>query len=345
VNPSRRSFFLWSLVLLGLAYFAGDLWVFHGPCRRAVAIMAGNGGSIFQRSEVVAEVDGQPITRAQVERIESEDLWRRAMHRGQLTGEDARASWRRALREAELLVALSQQSLIRQDIQASPQEVQAAISLLEKRHGSTAAMMEDLRGEGIHTREELEMRLAEHIRQTRLLDAELKSQISESQSRDWYEKHRDELAQPERWQVRQIFRATLNQDPEVVRLQMEVALADLRSGKKDFTTLVTEISEDERSKQVAGNLGWLDVARMPEDFSRQMVAVPLHQPALIRTKLGWHLIEVTDHKPSEVRGFDELRTEITDALLAVNREKILAERCERLRQQSRIVEFAEPGSP
>ena len=44
-------------------------------------------------------------------------------------------------------------------------------------------------------------------------------------------------------------------------------------------------------------------------------------PSLVRTKLGWHLVEVLEITPGEERSFEETREEIEAALEAVKRDE------------------------
>ena len=53
------------------------------------------------------------------------------------------------------------------------------------------------------------------------------------------------------------------------------------------------ISEDERSKQVGGELGWMREDRLPDDFAVPVFSMSVASPELIETKLGWHIVEVT----------------------------------------------------
>ena len=97
------------------------------------------------------------------------------------------------------------------------------------------------------------------------------------------------------------------------------ALDQLTAKTKDFPALAAELSGDPRTKAAGGNLGWLTKDRLPADFAAPLFALPLNRPALLRTKLGWHLAEVTARKPAEPRSFEDARGEVMAALEAVKR--------------------------
>jgi parvulin-like peptidyl-prolyl isomerase len=60
----------------------------------------------------------------------------------------------------------------------------------------------------------------------------------------------------------------------------------------------------------------------------------------MRTKLGWHLAEVTARKPAEPRSFEESRTEVMAALEAVKRRDATREYRQALRaKEGRYIEI------
>lgn len=155
------------------------------------------------------------------------------------------------------------------------------------------------------------------------------SVVSGDEARRWFAAHAKELRNPERIRVRQVFLPTLDKDPEAVRKPLDQALVDLAAGKKDFAALVKELSEDPASKPLGGDLGWMSRDRLPADFAVPVFDLAVGKPALIRTKLGWHLVEVTERKPAEERDFESARDGVTAGLEAVKRHdawKLLRDR-------------------
>jgi parvulin-like peptidyl-prolyl isomerase len=64
--------------------------------------------------------------------------------------------------------------------------------------------------------------------------------------------------------------------------------------------------------------------RLPADFASAVLALPLNKPSLIRTRIGWHLVEVTGRKPSGPRSFEDAKLEVIAALEAVKRRQAAA---------------------
>lgn len=71
--------------------------------------------------------------------------------------------------------------------------------------------------------------------------------------------------------------------------------ADIAAGKLDFATAAKQYSDDTGSGQRGGELGSFDRGRMVPEFSNAAFALPVGQVSEpVRTKFGFHLIEVTD---------------------------------------------------
>ncbi len=50
--------------------------------------------------------------------------------------------------------------------------------------------------------------------------------------------------------------------------------------------------------------------RLPSDFVLPLFALEPAKPSLIRSKLGWHLVEITARKPAAPAEFEPLKPEI-----------------------------------
>ena len=72
--------------------------------------------------------------------------------------------------------------------------------------------------------------------------------------------------------------------------------------------------------------------RLPADLAEPLFSLPLNQPHLARSKLGWHLIEVTARMPAEPRGFAQALPEILTAMETVKRQQAASALRDSLRQ-------------
>ncbi len=313
------------LVLAGaaLAWLIGDLGVWHGPLRRQLDRLCA------PASVVVARVYDCPITRGQLDRAVSARLWLDGGQTGQpiaaVDRQRARAAALEELIDHELLRVKAQANAAQ--LAVSEAEITTRLQRLGSRFESPAELASALRSQGIANERDLHDLVAARLQQEKYLESKIGLLVrpTDAEARQWFDDHHASLAVPERVEVRQIFLPTLDHPSEEARAKLAAALAELTAGTRDFTTLAREISEDPATKVHGGALGWMTRARLPADFSAPVFALALHQPALIRSHLGWHLVEVTGRLPAQPRTYDQAQPEIFAALEAVKRQQVIPE--------------------
>jgi parvulin-like peptidyl-prolyl isomerase len=85
----------------------------------------------------------------------------------------------------------------------------------------------------------------------------------------------------------------------------------LARGEK-FSDLVAAASEDEATKRRGGDLDYFSAFRMPPDFFGAVTKLRVGQISPpIRTRLGFHIGQLTDSKPAQQLPFDQARAEIS----------------------------------
>ena len=191
-----------------------------------------------------------------------------------------------------------------------------------------------MKSQGIASEQDLRDRLAARIQQEKYVESKI-GPLARSPTRrrgNGLMKTRRSSANPERIEVRHVFIPTLDHPPEEAKAKLDAALADLTAKKKDFATLAKELSEDPATKDQGGALGWMTRDRLPVDFAAPVFSLPLNQPTLVRTRLGWHLVEVTGRKPAEPRTFEQAKPEVLAALEAVKRRQAATEYRDALRR-------------
>ena len=144
--------------------------------------------------------------------------------------------------------------------------------------------------------------------------------VTSEEAKQWYDDHAKELKLPERRHVRHIFLATLDHPSEQAKATLTKHLERLKKGQTNFKKLAADVSEDASTKSKGGDLGWVRKKRLPGDFAAAVFSLSQKSPTLVRTKLGWHIIEVTDIKAPELPTFKSMEKEITTALADSKRE-------------------------
>ncbi len=301
-----------------MAYLAVDLFILKGPVFRTT--------DRYRTPEagLAARVSGQPITRSQLERAVGEELWLQ----GKSTCSATPAELETARKAA--LDGLIDHELLRLQVKAGPlqfsvtdEEIHERLRRLVGRFESKGALETTMKSQGIASEKDLRERLAARIRQEKLIEARIRPsiQVTDDEARKWFDEYKKTLSLPERIEVRHIFLPTLNHPPEEAKQKLDAVLIELTGKKKDFATLAREISQDPATKDRGGALGWMTRDRLPADFGAPVFSLSANQPTLLRTRLGWHLVEVTGRKPAEPRTFEQAKPEILAALEAIKRRQ------------------------
>lgn len=302
-----------------LVYLGLDLFVFHGPIAKRVERA---GSQKTDDGNVVARVFNHHITLDQLDRAVSERLWLEGRNAEELSADELKLIRYVALDgliDHELLRVKAKANA--PDLIVSDEEVDGRLRRLAARFESRDAMESAMKAQGIKSETELRERVAARIQQEKYVEMKVApmAEVTEDEARAWFDEHAKELETPERIEVRQVFLPTLDRDPEQEKTKLAAALADLKAGKKDFAKLVSEMSEDPASKNKGGDLGWISKDRLPAEFTAQVFALKAGEPALVRTRIGWHLVEVTGSKPAQPRTFDEAKEEVVAALESAKR--------------------------
>jgi parvulin-like peptidyl-prolyl isomerase len=295
----------------------------HGPVFRAAASLLDPG-----RENNVARVFKQTITRSQLDRAVRERLWLEGKTIDSLTPENLKSVRQAALDELidqELLRAKA--AVAAMDLKVTAEEITGRLDRLAARFESKDEMKSAMKSQGIASERDLRDRLAARIQQEKFVESKIgpPAKVTDEEAKKWFDENQKDLTNPERVEVRHVFLPTLDHPPEEAKAKLESALADLTAKKKDFTTLAKELSEDPATKDNGGSLGWMTRDRLPVDFAAPVFSLSLNQPTLVRTRLGWHLVEVTGRKPAEPRTFEQAKPEILSALEAVKRRKAIAD--------------------
>lgn len=145
-----------------------------------------------------------------------------------------------------------------------------------------------------------------------------------------YKSQRQLLALPKTYHVAHLFLSHQGAKGKDRRAELSLIHQKLLEGTS-WGTLVTNHSEDARTKLRQGDLGWMGIDRMPIDF---MAAVQQLSPGEtsgpIRTQLGWHLLRLLEKRPTRPLTFEEAAPELKTRLVQQKRELALERLVQRL---------------
>jgi len=283
---------------------------------------------------VVATVYNAPIHIGQVDRRVTEKIWRTGRDASKVSENEMKMLRWVAMNEIidEYIMRIKVRVNVDQAA-VSDAEVDAEVKRFEKRFQTSDELDKAMIAQGIESRQELRFRLAARLQQEKYVQQQIQPyiEVSDEEARQWYDNHKKELAMPERRRVRHVFLATLDHPSDEAKSQLEGHLARILSGEKKFEDVAKAVSEDERSKNHGGDLGWMSQRRIPGDFGSAAFSSSIHSPALIRTKLGWHIIEVTAVKEPELLPYETMEVEVATAISDSRRQDAIKQYRHQLR--------------
>lgn len=314
---------------LALLLLAGDLLWLHGPLYRFLIRRDPTTPESLAAAKArgeVARVFHHPILVGQLERAVADRLRREGRPPADLEPGQLKLVRLAALNELidhQLLRVKTQANAV--EVPVGEAEIEAEFERFAQRFASPQERAAALAAEGIASDTELRYRLAARLQQEKYIESRIgpAAVVSEAEARQWYDEHRSRFVRPERLRARHLFVATLERDPAAAEQIAAGALARLQGGQSDFAALAAELSEDERTKPSGGELGWFSRERLPADFTAAVFALPASKPSLVRSKLGWHLVEVLDRRAAEPIPFEQAREELVAALESERRRRAL----------------------
>jgi len=201
----------------------------------------------------------------------------------------------------------------------APSAVDREVALLEAQFGNEKTFRKALLADGFSI-SALRERATDQLRGLAWLEKQIRpaTAVTEQESREFYEAHRELFAQPVRFRATHLFLAAHAETPPEAVEETERAIATfatrLRKGET-LSALAAEASEDEASKPRGGDLGYFSETRMSPEFIAEIKKLRVGETSKpFRSHVGFHIAQVTETKAAHLLTFEEARTEISVAL-------------------------------
>ncbi|MBT3514977.1 MAG: hypothetical protein HOB32_09950 [Nitrospina sp.] len=184
-------------------------------------------------------------------------------------------------------------------------------------------------------------------------------QVNDDKVQSFYQKNKATFMNPETFKVSHIYvaipgpddgKAELTEDrakaKEIIdwvtneaRKKINQASLSLKEGKS-FQSVAKEFSEDPKTSEKGGDLGFLMKNQTLPEISRVMVKLMVGETSnIIESSLGFHIIQLTEKKERNSIALDEVKSEILNHLLKLETEKKLKDHLSSLRKNSQIKIF------
>jgi hypothetical protein len=207
-------------------------------------------------------------------------------------------------------------------------KVDRELALLRAQFGDDKAFLGRVRSNGFSIWS-LREKIGDQLRSLGWLEKQIAVEraATEKECRDFYEMHRTFFTQPVRFRASHIFlEAPADAPPEVVESKQAAidALAVRLSGGEMLSQLAAEASEDEATKSRGGDLGFFSSARVPQEFFSEVEKLGVAGTSNpFRSHLGFHIVGVTEVRPTRLLSFEDAWGEILLALANERRALIV----------------------
>lgn len=332
---------------MAVCYLLADLYAFKGPVHKLCTESQAGG--------LVAEVDGLPITRHELEAAMREQLWKHNAAWASLSPESRMQS-----RWLALETLVNERLLRACRVKTSPGAglskgaVKQESERMQRQFADSSEFPMRLAAQRL-TPKSLEARITDAQLDEAWIEKELQTRfkaVSPQDLRAWYAEYKETLRIPQAYHAAHIFLTRHDKTKPDPSAEIRAIQRQLLTKEKTFAQLVKEHSEDDRSKNLGGDLGWFSSERMPPDFIAAVQKLKTGQfSEPVQTKLGWHLIIVLERHASRLPALAEVSHEITALLISKRREaalkSLLAEWRERSPQSvqyhAEVIARAEPA--
>lgn len=191
-------------------------------------------------------------------------------------------------------------------------EVQTMVFNVDQYLGDVKVMPEEVRA--YYDQHQKEFLAEEHLTAEYVVlspdDFKAGIKPNEEEIRGYYEQNKNNFTTPEERRASHILIA-FGDDKAASKKKAEDVLAKAKANPADFAKLATEFSSDSGSAAQGGDLDY---------FGRGMMVKPFEDATFtakkgdivgpVESDFGWHIIYVTDIRPSAVRPFEAVRSDI-----------------------------------
>ena len=122
----------------------------------------------------------------------------------------------------------------------------------------------------------------------------------------------------------------------IAEQKIDKVIEELKKGA-DFKELAKNQSDDESSRENGGDLDFIYKGIFEASFDKAVSKLkPGETSEKIRTRFGFHVIQLIEKKPAEIAPFEEIKTGIQKYLFLEEAKKHVANYVENLKQNAKI---------
>jgi peptidyl-prolyl cis-trans isomerase C len=266
-----------------------------------------------QLPEVLARVNGQPVTRSDFDRL----VRNMEAGRGAIPAERRDEVLRGALDQLIAYTVMKQEASARK-LAVNDAEVDSQVAEMRKQFPSEAEFAKALAARNT-TVDQLKADARVDMVINKMMEAEVANAAAatDAEAKDFYDKNPDKFTQPESIRASHILiMADAKADEatkKAARAKIDGILKRAKAGE-DFAALAKANSQDGSASQ-GGDLGFFPRGRMVPAFDQAAFGLkPGEISDVVTTEFGYHVIKMTEKKEGTTVPFEEVKPRVVDFL-------------------------------
>ncbi len=289
-----------------------------------------------EKDRVVAIVNGYEITKAELDR-QVGLLMPRSFFHSTVTPEKLKEVEKDALKELE------KKHLLLQYAKQKGYKIPDSILKREEKKIREAFGSEENFEAGLKranlTYEIFKKELRNDLLMQKLYDKEVKSELSEEDLKEYYEKNMYKFKRPEKIKVRIIYVRNDPTDPkgrEKALKRAEEALKKIKEGE-EFADVASKYS-NAMSRIKGGDMGFVHKGMLDEPIEKAAFSLKKGEVSeIIETPKGFYIVKLEDISPAVQLSFDEVKDRLKKELKAKNEKRNLDRILDSMRKNAKIV--------
>ena len=290
--------------------------------------------------DIVASVNGQQITKQQLEEIFNAAVQSSGTNLSELSNEQKLGAYNQLLQELimdKLVAAASSKEKV------TDADVDAEIAKIKKQFPDEKIFEAQLKEAG-QTPEKLKENIRTMLQQQAWMKSQVKvADVTEAKAKEFYDSNKAEFEQPETVKASHIlFMVAPDATEDVINKQKDAALkAAARAARgENFTALAKELSEEPGAKESGGDLGFFSKDRMVPEFATVAFAQKVGDVGEpVKTQFGWHIIKVTDKKAAGTVPFADVKDQIIGFMKSNEQRQAVQGVLNKLKESAKIETF------
>ncbi|MBW1696087.1 MAG: peptidylprolyl isomerase [Deltaproteobacteria bacterium] len=289
--------------------------------------------------DIVAVVNGSTISRAEFDG-ELEMVKQRFSEQGRVVTEDQLKQIEKSILETLINRELLYQQSKKNEIRITEQEILDQLQKIKRGFPSESEFQEALKRINIsETDIKNQIKRALAIRELIDMQVAQKIEVSDKESKAYYDTHLDSFKQPEQVKASHIL---IKVDSGADALKKAKARDEIKAIQKkladgeDFAEVARKFSQGPSSAR-GGDLGYFKRGDMVKPFEEAAFTLKINEISdIVETRFGYHLIKVFDKKPERTIEYEEVKPRLTEYLKQQKTQQEIDRYIEKLRSEAVI---------